>query len=1310
MRRITVFLLAFLLATQTPFAAEAPSYRGRTVEQWSSDLGHVSSAVRVAAAKALALFKSDAHQAVDALLVALNDRNADVRLYSAYGLGQIKQRPAASLEALTKLLSDEDEHVRYSAEWSLARVAQAVAVAEPTEVDIKKIDEHLAAAEAALSKHVERAEHLKQVQQARELIQKATEKSPPIPPTEETKVEEVPQERPQEHAAEAPAHQFSQDLRSDDKLTQLKAIESLRQLGRADQLIRAWETIEKGGFLYWHLSRALVRVGEAAVPELSKALRHEDEDICFQAAQCLRQMGPDAIGSLPLLLALIEDTAVSDDMRASAILVLESFGPIASDATGTLTRLLESGEQDTILAASARALAAIGPEARAATPALLKVLQTNDLWGDTRIAAARALARVAPDSTEAVQTLMPLLDQEDIFFVAGVADAIGDFGPTAAHAVARLMQLLERSSDDRRQAVIQAIGKIGAPAQAAASLLIARLTEPDEYELVQVAAALAIARIGEDAVRSLAEQLDHPDLRVRRTVVRAYVEIGSHAGPATEQLLSKFRQQYEDEDVRALSAIALGQIGPDANAAIATLTAAITDEELSVYLRSMSAVSIGQIDPASMPTLIAALDDPSPELQVAAAYSLQRMPAPHAAALPTLIRALDNAEVRQLAVRALADLGIASLPLLAESMADEMKDIDARLASLQVLGEFGEASATELLKALNDPELADSAFWTLRDLGNDAIPHLLAVAEDAANFTEDARMSIRELLEEFYDGIGGGEGEATWTGGHALMEQPQPEMSNGLGAALDSPPSREATALPLLTEPERALPPEPEPAVESRPPEETVEPPSPQPVPDAEFNPGETAQPRTLEPATGVANSIESELEESAEPPLRDAQARTEFMPLESPPEHVEPAATEPAAENTVPPPAGHKSVKVFYGTNRKPVDGDAVARPKLVWYLWPVIAIALVGFVIYFVRRYRRGGLVKTLTRTAGILLIGLIAFRLINSEDGLQPSLGQQETDYGTEYSDHVELGYCEVTIPDVHRDGQLEGPRILRLQFTEDPLKHIVLKRIERLESDAFFEDLDSELETRGRSVLVFVHGYNVTFEDAARRTAQMSHDLNFAGAPVFYSWPSQGNWRKYRVDEKNVELSVDQLKTFLVDIAHRSKADTINLIAHSMGNRALTHALREIEVSATEEEKLFNQVVLAAPDIDADIFKQRIAPAIVGQARHITLYASSNDLALAASQEFNSGDPRAGDAGQDLVVVPGIETIDVSAGDTSLLGHSYFGNSASVLRDIEVLLHNQPAASRQFLKPVRHQGATYWQFLPATAARGSLPGWR
>ena len=129
---------------------------------------------------------------------------------------------------------------------------------------------------------------------------------------------------------------------------------------------------------------------------------------------------------------------------------------------------------------------------------------------------------------------------------------------------------------------------------------------------------------------------------------------------------------------------------------------------------------------------------------------------------------------------------------------------------------------------------------------------------------------------------------------------------------------------------------------------------------------------------------------------------------------------------------------------------------------------------------------------------------------------------------------------------------------------------------------------------------------------------------------------------------------------------------------------------------EESALFNQIILAAPDIDAEIFCRDLAPALTSSSNRVTLYASSNDQALVASKQVH-GYARAGDSGAGLVVLPGIETIDVSRLDTSLLGHSYYGSSNPILLDIRQLIEFAlPAAQRHWLLPKTHGELTYWVF--------------
>src|SRR6185436_254464 len=108
-------------------------------------------------------------------------------------------------------------------------------------------------------------------------------------------------------------------------------------------------------------------------------------------------------------------------------------------------------------------------------------------------------------------------------------------------------------------------------------------------------------------------------------------------------------------------------------------------------------------------------------------------------------------------------------------------------------------------------------------------------------------------------------------------------------------------------------------------------------------------------------------------------------------------------------------------------------------------------------------------------------------------------------------------------------------LEFAFRQDPEKHVVVLSTKLLSQGHFFTQVADAARS---NAFIFVHGYNVSFEDAARRTAQMSYDLGFDGAPVFYSWPSQARYASYTVDETNAEWSQVDFKNFLKDFAAQS----------------------------------------------------------------------------------------------------------------------------------------------------------------------------
>jgi esterase/lipase superfamily enzyme len=302
-----------------------------------------------------------------------------------------------------------------------------------------------------------------------------------------------------------------------------------------------------------------------------------------------------------------------------------------------------------------------------------------------------------------------------------------------------------------------------------------------------------------------------------------------------------------------------------------------------------------------------------------------------------------------------------------------------------------------------------------------------------------------------------------------------------------------------------------------------------------------------------------------------------------------------------------------------------------------------------------------------------------------------------FGSERAKRIQYGSCVVSIPRGHTPGNLESPKWWKLEFSEAPSKHVTLLKVAPLREKDFFKLVsDRMLAGNRRRAFIFIHGYNVSFEDAARRSAQMSFDLAFDGVPVFYSWPSRGDLTEYPADENTVMWTSTNLKLFLRDFAKRTAAEDIYLIAHSMGNRALSDAISTLLQEHPGLRKRFKEIILAAPDIDAGIFERDIAPKMIAASKNVTLYTSSDDRALKASEKFHGGPARAGDGGENLVIVRGIETIDATGTDASFLAHSYFSESNSVISDLKGLINSGlHAGNRETLcRRTRADGEIYW----------------
>ncbi len=299
-------------------------------------------------------------------------------------------------------------------------------------------------------------------------------------------------------------------------------------------------------------------------------------------------------------------------------------------------------------------------------------------------------------------------------------------------------------------------------------------------------------------------------------------------------------------------------------------------------------------------------------------------------------------------------------------------------------------------------------------------------------------------------------------------------------------------------------------------------------------------------------------------------------------------------------------------------------------------------------------------------------------------------------------LEYGQVEVTVPRIHKPGAIEAPSLIRLEWSENPERHFVIARIATQTGAEMFSDLRQALQQKkSDEVFVFIHGYNVSFADAAKRTAQIAYDLNFDGVPILYSWPSRASTLSYLSDEAVVRLSGRHLLAFLEQVVAQSGAKRINLIAHSMGNRALADALELLATGRTAAgvtAPLFDEVVFAAPDEDTGLFAEMVHT-IRPLARRLTLYGSDSDLAILASREVHGEAPRAGEGAASMLISRGLDSVDMSALGEDMLGHSYFATSSSALTDILLLFwHDRPPDQRCGMTAKIAAGSPFWQFDP------------
>ena len=299
-----------------------------------------------------------------------------------------------------------------------------------------------------------------------------------------------------------------------------------------------------------------------------------------------------------------------------------------------------------------------------------------------------------------------------------------------------------------------------------------------------------------------------------------------------------------------------------------------------------------------------------------------------------------------------------------------------------------------------------------------------------------------------------------------------------------------------------------------------------------------------------------------------------------------------------------------------------------------------------------------------------------------------------FSGDVSDDVTLGRCEIVIPRTHKIGGDKPAWWRRIILGEKP---IAMETVTSIEADPFWAEVRERLSENGATTddaIIFLHGYNVSFESAAVCAGQISADLNLPGLVAFFSWPSQGNTAHYLPDTVSIEASEIHITQFLEDFTLRSGANRIHLIAHSMGNRGLLRAVNRIAAKvAGTTGKPFGQIILAAPDVDQRTFAMlhKSYPEICEKT---TIYVSENDRALHLCRLLHKA-PRVGLA-PPVAVIAGMDTVNVTKVDLSFLGHGYVASCRTVLTDIhQLFVSGLEPSDRAGVTAITDQYGSYWE---------------
>lgn len=308
---------------------------------------------------------------------------------------------------------------------------------------------------------------------------------------------------------------------------------------------------------------------------------------------------------------------------------------------------------------------------------------------------------------------------------------------------------------------------------------------------------------------------------------------------------------------------------------------------------------------------------------------------------------------------------------------------------------------------------------------------------------------------------------------------------------------------------------------------------------------------------------------------------------------------------------------------------------------------------------------LVPTGVQTPGTSRVDILAATTRQAEGAQPGELYSGERAIGLHFAD------IAVSVPPGRAPGDVQWPA----NGAGNPQTEFTTISAERINKEQALDRFYARLrKTPHRSVLLFVHGYNTRFEEAVYRFAQISHDAKAPAVPLLFTWPSRGRLLAYTYDRESANYSRDSLEAVLQYLVRDKSVNEVTVLAHSMGNWVTMEALRQMSIRDKGIHPKIRNVMLAAPDIDVDVFRRQIAS--IGDKRPpFYLFVSQDDKALAISRRVWGNNARIGavDPEQEpyrsLFAKEKINVIDLTKEKSAdSLNHGKFANSADVVKII------------------------------------------